>query len=313
VRAEEEESNSEDESSHETYEDATQEDDTEMGQSADVITAFHFPADPATRRFAAGSPITILIGFRNNGDQYLNVSSVGGHLLSPYDANFGIQNYTRREFGVVVPPGREVLPCFFHFSLCCFYCVFTIFASCLVSNVCFFLVDLNAILWFQGTFEYIFRPDKSLEANEYPFVADIVYFSSKKVYRNIAFNHTIELTEQSNVLNSLGVSSWFVFAGVGGVIYIFFLSGKPSSSGSKKKAAPSTPQVCSLSVFWGFEICNFFYLLACTHSPRPALAPRRLTTGVWRSTSRRRRSPPSAHKPSDYLPRDFTTPRPGLR
>jgi hypothetical protein len=200
VRAEEEESNSEDESSHETYEDATQEDDTEMGQSADVITAFHFPADPATRRFAAGSPITILIGFRNNGDQYLNVSSVGGHLLSPYDANFGIQNYTRREFGVVVPPGRE------------------------------------------GTFEYIFRPDKSLEANEYPFVADIVYFSSKKVYRNIAFNHTIELTEQSNVLNSLGVSSWFVFAGVGGVIYIFFLSGKPSSSGSKKKAAPSTPQ-----------------------------------------------------------------------
>lgn len=181
-------------SSDESYEDSTQE-DGEMGQSADVVTSFHFPADPATLRFGAGTSITLLIGFRNNGDQYLNVSSVGGYLLSPYDAKFGIQNYTRREFGVVVPPGRE------------------------------------------GTFEYIFRPDKSLEANQYPFVADILYFSNKKVFRNVVFNSTIELTEQTNFLDSLGVGSWFVWAGVAYAVYQFWLKEKLNASASKKSAA----------------------------------------------------------------------------
>ena len=184
--------------SDESYEDSTQE-DGEMGQSADVVTSFHFPADPASLRFGAGTIITLLVGFRNNGDQYLNVSSVGGYLLSPYDAKFGVQNYTRREYGVVVPPGRE------------------------------------------GTFEYKFRPDKTLEANQYPFVADVLYFSNKKVFRNVVFNHTIELTEQSNFLDSLNIGSWLVWIGVAYAVYQFWLKDKLNATGAGKKSAAAKP------------------------------------------------------------------------
>jgi hypothetical protein len=50
-------------------EDSTTEDDSEMNQNADVVTSFHFPADPAHRRFQAGSVITLLVGLKNNGNQ----------------------------------------------------------------------------------------------------------------------------------------------------------------------------------------------------------------------------------------------------
>jgi hypothetical protein len=48
--------------------------------------------------FAAGERIKVLIGFKNNGAEYLNVSSVGAFLLSPYDSNYGIQNVRQLHF-----------------------------------------------------------------------------------------------------------------------------------------------------------------------------------------------------------------------
>jgi len=51
----------------------------------------------------------------------------------------------------------------------------------------------------EATFEYMFRPDPKLDANEYPLSADVVYMGKRKPFRTFFFNQTIELMEKSAI------------------------------------------------------------------------------------------------------------------
>jgi hypothetical protein len=109
------------------------------------------------------------------------------------------EQYSRREFGVVVPPGRE------------------------------------------GTFEYVFRTAETLEALSYPLVADLLYFSPKKVFRNVVYNATIDLTEKSSVLSQGGPTTLVILIAMIAGIYYYANGGQSSSSFSAPAKAKQQP------------------------------------------------------------------------
>jgi len=80
---------------------------TQPTHAEDVLTAFVFPDSPE-KRMPAGEPVEVLVGFRNNGTQQYNITSIDASFNYPLDFSFYIQNFSRWEFGTPVPPLREV-------------------------------------------------------------------------------------------------------------------------------------------------------------------------------------------------------------
>eukprot|EP00455_Lapot_gusevi_P008309 TRINITY_DN1360_c0_g1_i4.p2 TRINITY_DN1360_c0_g1~~TRINITY_DN1360_c0_g1_i4.p2 ORF type:complete len:207 (-),score=112.30 TRINITY_DN1360_c0_g1_i4:185-775(-) len=82
-------------------------DDSLLFPSADITTTAFFPDSP-TNQLVIGERVHILLGFVNRGDKEFNVTSIGAFLHSPYNHQYVIQNYTRREYGIVVPARTEM-------------------------------------------------------------------------------------------------------------------------------------------------------------------------------------------------------------
>lgn len=85
------------------------EDELELKAHPDLVTSVIFPESPE-RKFLAGDRIVLLVQLHNKGENYLfNISSIGGALRSPYDHNYILQNFTRREQNdIVIPPNTQV-------------------------------------------------------------------------------------------------------------------------------------------------------------------------------------------------------------
>ena len=114
----------------------------------------------------------------------------------------------------------------------------------------------------QGTFEYTFRPDKSLEANEYPFIVEMLYFSSKKAYRSVPFNHTIELEEPHSIVNTIGGPTFTLLLAFGGLAYFLLVVRAGSSKKSAKPAAAAA--VCLRALH--FHLAALTFALSCIDS-----------------------------------------------
>ncbi|KAL6074295.1 hypothetical protein QOT17_004327 [Balamuthia mandrillaris] len=69
-------------------------------------TSYVFPSSPE-KRFPSGEHIEILVGFRNNGEESLNITSVEASFNHPLDHRHYIQNFTRGHYGLVVRPASE--------------------------------------------------------------------------------------------------------------------------------------------------------------------------------------------------------------
>ena len=111
----------------------------------------------------------------------------------------------------------------------------------------------------QGTFEYTFRPDKSLEANEYPFIVDMLYFSTKKAYRSVPFNHTIELEEPHSIVNTIGGPTFTLLLAFGALAYYLLVV---RAGSSKKSAKPAAAAVCLRPL--PFELAAPTFALLCS-------------------------------------------------
>jgi len=84
-----------------------EEDPSKLGPSPDVITATVFPRY-ADGKFPAGSRVEILMGFRNKGNKFFNVTIIDASFNYPLDYNYYIQNFTGEEYNLVVKPYEEV-------------------------------------------------------------------------------------------------------------------------------------------------------------------------------------------------------------
>eukprot|EP00298_Acanthocystis_sp_HF-20_P018917 c22073_g1_i1.p1 GENE.c22073_g1_i1~~c22073_g1_i1.p1 ORF type:complete len:221 (-),score=84.79 c22073_g1_i1:90-752(-) len=59
-------------------------------------------------KFPLGQYHTQLVGIKNNADVPVNVTAITGSLLSPFDLNYFVQNFTAMELGLVVEPGHSI-------------------------------------------------------------------------------------------------------------------------------------------------------------------------------------------------------------
>ena len=81
--------------------------DTTLYSSEDISFAAIFP-DSAERKFQTGKPIELVLGFANNGNNYMNISHISASLRYPTDWRVHIQNFTKQQFEVIVPPSEQV-------------------------------------------------------------------------------------------------------------------------------------------------------------------------------------------------------------
>jgi len=78
-----------------------------LPSSQDVVTAFVFPQSFA-RKFKLGNPIELVLGFKNKGNKFFNVTQVAAELVWPQDFSVYVQNFTRRQVSQLVRPAEEV-------------------------------------------------------------------------------------------------------------------------------------------------------------------------------------------------------------
>jgi len=74
--------------------------------SVDVATASAFPRF-SSRKFLAGEPVEILVGFRNKGNSPFNVTLIHASFNYPLDYSYYIQNFTAIEYGTFVAAQEE--------------------------------------------------------------------------------------------------------------------------------------------------------------------------------------------------------------
>lgn len=76
--------------------------------AADVRTTYLLP-EYADKALPVGKPTTFLVNFINNGQEVLNITSIGASLHSPFDLNYYIQNFTAKAVqGGLVPPVSQI-------------------------------------------------------------------------------------------------------------------------------------------------------------------------------------------------------------
>jgi len=79
----------------------------EIGPSSDVVTTAVFPGS-VDKKFTVGEVVELVVGFTNNGDKTLNVTSLYASLRYPVDWRVYVQNFTRQNVGVTVGPSEQI-------------------------------------------------------------------------------------------------------------------------------------------------------------------------------------------------------------
>jgi len=79
----------------------------QLGPSPDAATTTVFPRFP-DGKIPSGEYVEVLLGFRNKGSKYFNITSVDASFNYPLDFSYYIQNFTSQEYGLFVAPGEEV-------------------------------------------------------------------------------------------------------------------------------------------------------------------------------------------------------------
>lgn len=74
--------------------------------SPDVVIGGVFPK-LTDNKMPLGEPIDALIGFVNEGQETMNVTYVMGSINSPFDSNYYIQNFTKRDYNKMVHEDEE--------------------------------------------------------------------------------------------------------------------------------------------------------------------------------------------------------------
>eukprot|EP00803_Ostreobium_quekettii_P002858 evm.model.scf_168.10 EVM.evm.TU.scf_168.10 scf_168:72336-75095(+) len=80
---------------------------TDMPPEGFVSTKSVLPEHPQ-KLLPAGDVIPVLLGFRNEGDEAVNVSAIMGSLNSAADFRVHYQNFSMQPLGVTVPPNVEL-------------------------------------------------------------------------------------------------------------------------------------------------------------------------------------------------------------
>jgi hypothetical protein len=106
VKAEEEAEKPAEEFEAEEY-DEDEDEDQALMPSPDVTTSYIFP-EHKERSFPLGEIITVLVGISNVGHNVFNITNVGGHLHSPFDFNYYIQNFTVKEIASEVDGESQI-------------------------------------------------------------------------------------------------------------------------------------------------------------------------------------------------------------
>lgn len=75
--------------------------------SPDADTVFVFPDADERGGFYPGTPDTVVLGFKNNGQRTFTFNQIGGSLRYELDFNLVLENYTTSNYGVSVKPGEE--------------------------------------------------------------------------------------------------------------------------------------------------------------------------------------------------------------
>jgi len=78
-----------------------------LSASPHVSTAFTFP-ESANKEFIIGNQVQILLGFSNDGETPVNVTSISGSLRYPTDWRYFIQNFTKLALSTIVKPGEQI-------------------------------------------------------------------------------------------------------------------------------------------------------------------------------------------------------------
>jgi len=78
-----------------------------VAASADVATVSVFP-HYAAKKFIAGEPVEILLGFANNGEEEFNITHITASFNYPLDYSYFIQNFTIKEYNISVKPSTLV-------------------------------------------------------------------------------------------------------------------------------------------------------------------------------------------------------------
>mmetsp|Transcript_3246 Transcript_3246/g.4423 ORF Transcript_3246/g.4423 Transcript_3246/m.4423 type:complete len:257 (+) Transcript_3246:35-805(+) len=89
----------------------------------------------------------------------------------------------------------------------------------------------------QASFEYLFKPDVTLEPTEFWLTTEVVYNSSEdRTYKSAVFNGTVELVEKNAEVDIRKFITYLVIlAGMGYGGYSMYSAKKPRKSGDKKK------------------------------------------------------------------------------
>lgn len=92
----------------ETYDDEDFDDDEDAVSSSDVTVKTYFPNFADGKKLPLGEEVTLLVAFNNNGEKAFNISEIQGHLHSPFDYNYYIQNFTAKNAAAHVAPNSQV-------------------------------------------------------------------------------------------------------------------------------------------------------------------------------------------------------------
>jgi len=106
----------EDEATHETHAEAhrgdkqayeaDEDEERKLGPSADVEIHYLFPEYP-DKKMKLGEQITLLVNFRNRGDNVFNITYVHASLRSAFDYSYMINNFSAWPVDVSVGPSQE--------------------------------------------------------------------------------------------------------------------------------------------------------------------------------------------------------------
>merc|ERR1712048_396009 len=121
-------------------------------------------------RFALGDVHKQLVGVKNNADVVINITSIEGALLNPFDHTYYVQNFTPASFGMPVAPGEAV-------SLLYRYAPHT---------------SLDPMVFQLST------------------VLQYTVQNTEKVYQNALYNQTIELYEPASTFDTKKTMSFVV-------------------------------------------------------------------------------------------------------
>ncbi|GAX75809.1 hypothetical protein CEUSTIGMA_g3252.t1 [Chlamydomonas eustigma] len=73
----------------------------------DIITGYFFP-DHSVKHFAAGKPVSVVLGIHNDASELYNITAIMGSLNTPTDFSIFIQNFTQQIYHQVVLSGQEI-------------------------------------------------------------------------------------------------------------------------------------------------------------------------------------------------------------